>query len=592
MQGAYCPNCGFLSALLESNAADSPLHAATVTCSRCNAPLDSSERPARCLDCLGDSHGWWDTERNAWAQPDLRPSRSGASGVWVCGDFVGDLHSPVQARVGLTGAGRLLSATFHRGALSNLRRVSGPPQTLDHDESAPLRQALLQHVGVTYGAKETSISLNDFRLHRWSTHAIHEVEADAPDEMIQVLARVQGRAYAFIERRPDSSRPETLEHTTPEEARAADVREPTPETAPDPTPAPSPEATESETPSRPEDPSRTVTACFICDWRAQLVMAVLIGLSCSWLAALLWVLGVGRLMCAIDYLRASAGKGFGLEKPWWILGLFLMALAGYGLARLHPDPCSVLRIGSLALPLAAVLLGAWFKQCWFKSLLFVIWLATLQTGCGLGECRVEQTAASQSTQSTQNRPSPSTPNADAPPGFPARLGQGLSALKNRLNTLLSFDPTANALSQASEGDERGRRLSVNDAVADPSLLADCRNSVYFPGVAMFELNSAEINPAVHSQLVRMDRVLKAFPERQFLIVGHTDRTGQETPDGVYFNVMLSEQRAAAVARWLADNTAWPLERTEVRGAGGKFPILNVQGESALNRRVEIRLKCR
>ena len=595
VQGAYCPNCGFLSALLESNTADSSVEEATVICSRCNSALDSSDRPARCLDCLGESQGWWDVERNAWAQPDLRPSHhSGDSGVWVCGDFVGDLHSPAQLRVGLTGAGRHCAATFHRGTLSNPRRVSGPPLAIDDDESAPLRQALLQHVGVRYGRKEASISLHDLRLHRWSTESIHEVEANAPGEMIQVLARVRGRAYAFIERHP-------------EDTRAPEVRDPAPETAPEPTPAPAPEAKdaapeatrpdlpESETPPRPEDLERTVTACFICDWRAQLVMAVLIGLSCNWLAALLWVLGVGRVMCAIDHLRASAGKGFGLEKPWWMLGLVLMALAGYGLARLHLEPCSVLRIGSLALPLAAVLLGAWFKPCWFKSLLFVIWLATLQTGCGLGECRAEQSGhsqAPQSTQSGQSTQSQAAPTADAPPGFVARLGQGLSALKNRLSTLLSFDPTANALSQASEGDERGRRLSVNDAVADPSLLADCRNSVYFPGVAMFDLNSAEINPAVHSQLVRMDRVLKAFPDRQFLIVGHTDRTGQDTPDGVYFNVMLSEQRAAAVARWLADNTAWPLDRTEVRGAGGKFPILNVRGESALNRRVEIRLKCR
>jgi len=108
---------------------------------------------------------------------------------------------------------------------------------------------------------------------------------------------------------------------------------------------------------------------------------------------------------------------------------------------------------------------------------------------------------------------------------------------------------------------------------------------------MFDLNSYALNENIEGQLQKLEQIRKSYPDRNWVIVGHSDLSGDQFEGGVFHNIELSEKRAAAVAQWLATNTGFDAEKIEIQGAGSKFPILNVPGDIPVNRRVEIRLKC-
>ena len=100
----------------------------------------------------------------------------------------------------------------------------------------------------------------------------------------------------------------------------------------------------------------------------------------------------------------------------------------------------------------------------------------------------------------------------------------------------------------------------------------------------FETDSAEIRPDSAPTLAEIAEFLTAAPDLGVIIVGHTDNQGS-----LDYNIGLSERRAEAVRRALAQDHGISADRMQHAGVGFLAPVASNTSEEgrALNRRVEI-----
>ncbi|WP_371126175.1 OmpA family protein [Bradyrhizobium sp.] len=103
----------------------------------------------------------------------------------------------------------------------------------------------------------------------------------------------------------------------------------------------------------------------------------------------------------------------------------------------------------------------------------------------------------------------------------------------------------------------------------------------------FETGSWEIPPDQASKLQAiadgLNRAIAANPRSVFLIEGHTDRVGSDID-----NLSLSDRRAESAATLLTQQFGVPMENLTSQGYGEQYPKEDVDGPSAVNRRVTIR----
>lgn len=120
-------------------------------------------------------------------------------------------------------------------------------------------------------------------------------------------------------------------------------------------------------------------------------------------------------------------------------------------------------------------------------------------------------------------------------------------------------------------------IRVGEAVPAPQ--------IDLPAVT-FEFNSAQLTPQAQRQLDELAKALSyaAFSELPFTIAGHTDALGSDT-----YNQKLSESRADAVRRYLAEAHAFAVERMSTVGYGKSQLKPNLAPTDADQRRVEIKL---
>ena len=99
---------------------------------------------------------------------------------------------------------------------------------------------------------------------------------------------------------------------------------------------------------------------------------------------------------------------------------------------------------------------------------------------------------------------------------------------------------------------------------------------------VFDNAKATIKPASEPVLARAVALLQEYPQLKLEIVGHTDNRGRREA-----NVKLSEERAAAVRKWLVDRGIAE-DRLAARGAGPDSPIADngTNAGRAKNRRIE------
>lgn len=101
----------------------------------------------------------------------------------------------------------------------------------------------------------------------------------------------------------------------------------------------------------------------------------------------------------------------------------------------------------------------------------------------------------------------------------------------------------------------------------------------------FESGGAQLTPASQQELDELARIMKAHPDMQLDIIGHTDNVGSAAT-----NLSLSEKRSRAVAEYLKQKGISP-KRLNSRGMGEKYPrnSNDTQTGRLRNRRVELRL---
>jgi len=110
--------------------------------------------------------------------------------------------------------------------------------------------------------------------------------------------------------------------------------------------------------------------------------------------------------------------------------------------------------------------------------------------------------------------------------------------------------------------------------------------VTLPGSIYFNVNKADVKPAMQEQLVKIARALAAVPDQNLLIEGHTDSDGASE-----YNLSLSELRAQSVQKILLSGGIAD-ERMKIKGYGETKPIADnaTPVGKAQNRRVEIVLE--
>jgi outer membrane protein OmpA-like peptidoglycan-associated protein len=112
-----------------------------------------------------------------------------------------------------------------------------------------------------------------------------------------------------------------------------------------------------------------------------------------------------------------------------------------------------------------------------------------------------------------------------------------------------------------------RRLEIGGLTFDSGSATIARSEV------------GELSAVANAMLDLLDR----NPAETFLIEGHTDATGSDQ-----VNLILSDQRAATVARILTDFYGIPPENLVTQGYGEYFLKVQTQGPERLNRRVTIK----
>jgi OOP family OmpA-OmpF porin len=100
----------------------------------------------------------------------------------------------------------------------------------------------------------------------------------------------------------------------------------------------------------------------------------------------------------------------------------------------------------------------------------------------------------------------------------------------------------------------------------------------------FDVDKADIKPESAPALREMARVLEQQPKLNVAIIGHTDNVGT-----LEHNLLLSEQRAAAVVKYLVTQHKIGAARLMAKGVGPLAPVASNRAEEgrAKNRRVEL-----
>jgi OmpA-OmpF porin, OOP family len=120
---------------------------------------------------------------------------------------------------------------------------------------------------------------------------------------------------------------------------------------------------------------------------------------------------------------------------------------------------------------------------------------------------------------------------------------------------------------------------LHDEIKSPTL--DPTKALVFDNVN-FATGKADLTESSKSQLSDLAKIMKAYPKVEIKIDGHTDNVGQEEK-----NKKLSEDRAAAVKKYLTDNGI-DSKRVTTEGFGMAKPVADnstVEGK-AKNRRIE------
>lgn len=157
-------------------------------------------------------------------------------------------------------------------------------------------------------------------------------------------------------------------------------------------------------------------------------------------------------------------------------------------------------------------------------------------------------------------------------------------------TILEFRGTAEAETTVTETlDRAGIAKSLNEEISRLGI-PNASAAATDEGVTLsleniqFEADSARLLPGEREKIRKLAAFLERYPDRELLITGHTALAGTAEA-----RKKLSEERAAAVARYLVEMGVRSEYSVYTRGFGAEHPIApnDTEANMARNRRVEI-----
>jgi len=131
-----------------------------------------------------------------------------------------------------------------------------------------------------------------------------------------------------------------------------------------------------------------------------------------------------------------------------------------------------------------------------------------------------------------------------------------------------------------------REIMEQEIVADANAMGNDINSTGHVSVygIFFDTGKSELKPESDSALIQISKLLKSNASLKLYVVGHTDNVGN-----LESNMILSTERAIAVAKTLFQNYGIAKDRLEAYGVGSLAPVASNDTEEgrAKNRRVEL-----
>ena len=164
-----------------------------------------------------------------------------------------------------------------------------------------------------------------------------------------------------------------------------------------------------------------------------------------------------------------------------------------------------------------------------------------------------------------------------------------------IREILDRDPNTQIATSLPTSDLKGGRISIDQALGNTDKYFTCpadgspapKYNIYFGQGAFFGYADTTISPEARPHLRKLVTLLKRRPNDEIIITGHADKTGSSLG-----NMKLSEKRAYALADWLVESQAITADRITVVGAGDLDPLINLNTDIPLNRRVEVRANCK
>ena len=148
----------------------------------------------------------------------------------------------------------------------------------------------------------------------------------------------------------------------------------------------------------------------------------------------------------------------------------------------------------------------------------------------------------------------------------------------------SYDHLMDAIEKGKEVEVvEAQILEAATAVADAETGRTERGALIRFSGDLFRQGSSQINPKFFPKIGQLAEVLKTFSDYQVRIEGHSDSSG-----GTAVNLRLTQKRADAFMKYLAEKCDMPLERMNAIGLGEDHPIAdnNFQVGRNRNRRID------
>lgn len=545
-------------------------------CSSCGETLSPLTLPGVCNLGHRGRLGWWDTAALDWAAAHSSGALHSGDKVWISGYFEG-------VYVGKP-AGALVSSTkdeeryyhidrFEDASLTDLTIEQEPPPARGQDNQPPIRIKRPQTVTIKIkeaqeeNSERYGATLDQFCLFDWHETNGGELSLFHGKQSIGILS---GRAYGTVRLDQLREKKDPLKVSPHDDPIAGDPKTITPPAAP-----PIDGSREANDTANGKVAATTATdlephkPCFACALIPRLILAALVWYFCNWKHALLFF-GVTTLTCILSD-KWVAGQGW--KRNLLLAGLLLLALIGASIeayALAFSDDCSLISDWPVYLIGSAFVLSAFIPFCWVRVVMLAIWFLSTIVWCGANSIICDE-------DKNQKRIDVLIHDIDVVVDYIVNPETDTDEVND--NTIDPNDP------------ENDRKISIDEVIKNPDLVDKCGNSIYLSEVALFELNQFEIQPRAEVQLRKLSVLLDKKKERNVIITGHADKSGDNSDKGYLENIELSNNRAKAVADWLVKNGSLDVGRLEIRAAGTSMPITTDPQNAHLNRRVEVQLEC-